>query len=301
MAGPTGETIMIDASILFALCSLIIYGLTQVVSKYAIGSLNATSMVAINFVVSLPVFVVFLVSTLLAVGRLDIRFEYIVYGLIGASTARGGYYIYLEALEKGAVTMVGSITAAYPAITAVLAVTLLDEKIQPINAVGISIIVASMVALSFFRGRQSEKSGLSRPAFLLSLATFFLWGVGGIFIKLALSGLPQVVYLAIYPFILPPIAFLYLRHKGATRSIFSVKWTVPVMIAFMAAMLWQLGYFAETAALSRGAASIVFPLISSYPVVTIAAAHVALRERLSRVEWLLLFAVVAGIVLTSLV
>jgi len=66
-------------------------------------------------------------------------------------------------------------------------------------------------------------------------------------------------------------------------------------------MLWQLGYFAETAALSRGAASIVFPLISSYPVVTIAAAHVTLGERLSRIEWLLLFAVVAGIVLTSLV
>ena len=301
MAGPTGETIMLDASILFALCALIIYGLTQVVSKHAVGSLNATSMVAINFVVSLPIFVVFLVSTLLAIGKLDIHFEYIVYGIIGASTARAGYYIYLEALEKGAVTMVGSITAAYPAITAVLAVMLLDERIKPTNAVGISIIVASMVTLSFFRGRQSEKSGLSRPAFLLSLATFFLWGVGGIFIKLALSGLPQVVYLAIYPFILPPIALLYLRHKGATRSVFSIKWTVPVMIAVMAAMLWQLGYFAETAALSRGAASIVFPLISSYPVVTIAAAHVTLGERLSRIEWLLLFAVVAGIVLTSLV
>ena len=61
-----------------------------------------------------------------------------------------------------------------------------------------------------------------------------------------------------------------------------------------------MGYFAETAAVSEGAASIVYPLISAYPVVTIVTAHFVLRERVSRRDWAILLAVLLGIVLASL-
>lgn len=292
---------MIDVSISLALCALLIYGFTQVISKYIVRSLNATSMVAVNFVVSLPIYVVFMVSAVVIRSDMAIRIEYFVFGLIGASTARGGYFIFLEALERGAVTMVGSITAAYPAITVVLAVTVLGEELQPVNAIGISMIIISMIGLSLSHGRSSGSSGFSRVALLLSIATLLLWGVGGIFIKAALSELPLVMYLGLYPLILPPIAFAYLRHKRATRAIFFPKWSVPVIGAVVVAEVWQLGYFSETAAVSEGAASIVFPLISAYPIVTIAAARFFLKERLSKADWLLLVAVILGIVLTSAV
>jgi len=301
MAVAIGRRAMIDVSISLALCALLIYGFTQVISKYIVRSLNATSMVAVNFVVSLPIYVVFMVSAVVIGSDMDIRIEYFVFGLIGASTARGGYFIFLEALERGAVTMVGSITAAYPAITVVLAVTVLGEELQPVNAIGISMIIISMIGLSLSHGRSSGSSGFSRVALLLSIATLLLWGVGGIFIKAALSELPLVMYLGLYPLILPPIAFAYLRHKRATRAIFFSKWSVPVIGAVVVAELWQLGYFSETAAVSEGAASIVFPLISAYPVVTIAAARFFLKEKLSKADWLLLVAVILGIVLTSAV
>jgi len=301
MAVAIGRRAMIDVSISLALCALLIYGFTQVISKYIVRSLNATSMVAVNFVVSLPIYVVFMVSAVVIRSDMAIRIEYFVFGLIGASTARGGYFIFLEALERGAVTMVGSITAAYPAITVVLAVTVLGEELQPVNAIGISMIIISMIGLSLSHGRSSGSSGFSRVALLLSIATLLLWGVGGIFIKAALSELPLVMYLGLYPLILPPIAFAYLRHKRATRAIFFPKWSVPVIGAVVVAEVWQLGYFSETAAVSEGAASIVFPLISAYPIVTIAAARFFLKERLSKADWLLLVAVILGIVLTSAV
>ncbi len=301
MAVAIGRRAMIDVSISLALCALLIYGFTQVISKYIVRSLNATSMVAVNFVVSLPIYVVFMVSAVVIRSDMAIRIEYFVFGLIGASTARGGYFIFLEALERGAVTMVGSITAAYPAITVVLAVTVLGEELQPVNAIGISMIIISMIGLSLSHGRSSGSSGFSRVALLLSIATLLLWGVGGIFIKAALSELPLVMYLGLYPLILPPIAFAYLRHKRATRAIFFPKWSVPVIGAVVVAEVWQLGYFSETAAVSEGAASIVFPLISAYPVVTIAAARFFLKEKLSKADWLLLVAVILGIVLTSAV
>jgi len=300
MAVATGKITMLDAATVLALTSLTIYGLTQVLAKFAVGSVNATTMVALNFTVSIPVYVFFLICTLLIVSTDELRFEYVIYGLIGAATARGGYYIYLEALESGPVTMVGSITAAFPAITAALAVTVLGETLKPVNAIGISVIIASMVLLSFAHGRSTHRSSFPRSAIFLSIATLLIWGFGGVFIKLALSELPLVAYLGLYPFILPPIAFAYLKHKKAKRENFFPRWTVPVICAVMVAELWQLGYFAETAAVSEGAAAIVYPLISAYPVVTILAAHFILKEHLSKTDWALLAAVVLGILLTAL-
>ncbi|HEX9908976.1 MAG TPA: DMT family transporter [Thermoplasmata archaeon] len=296
-----GKNRMLDLSILYALCSLLIYGVTQVVAKSTVKSLDATTMVAVNFLVSIPIYLFLLACAIVFWNEYVQHPEYVLYGLIGASTARGGYYIYLEALEKGAVTMVGSITAAFPAITAILAVTILGERISWVNAVGITTIIVSMVALSFSHGRSSQGSAFSRSALLLSVATLLIWGFGAIFIKLALDGLPLIAYLGLYPLILPPIAFAYLRHKKATRRVFLPKWSVPVIGAVVVAELWQLGYFAETSAISEGSAAIVFPLISAYPIVTIIGARLALDEKLSAPEWALLSAVVLGIILTSVV
>jgi drug/metabolite transporter (DMT)-like permease len=293
-------TDMLETSVLLALCSLTIYGLTQVISKQVVGSMSATSMVAVNLWVTFPMYAVFIVGTLLTLDIGSIPFEYIVYGLIGAVTARGGYYLFLESLEKGSVTMVGSITAAFPAITAALAVTLLGENLNAVNAVGVATIIASMVALSYSHSNSSEASGFPRAALVLSIAVLLIWGFGGVFIKLALSELPLIAYLGLYVFILPPLAFAYLKHRRATRSVVFPKWALPVIGAVIVAELWQLGYFAETAAVSEGAASIVYPLISAYPVVTIVAAHFFLKEKVSGRNWAILGAVILGVVLASL-
>jgi len=73
------------------------------------------------------------------------------------------------------------------------------------------------------------------------------------------------------------------------------------MGAIVVAELWQLGYFAETSAISTGSAAIVFPLISAYPIVTIVGARLFLKERLSLTDWALLAVVIAGVVLASVV
>ncbi len=291
---------LVDVSILLALCSLTIYGLTQVIAKAAIGGLDSTRMVAINFIVSVPIYVLlFICAVVLWGGYLD-NLEYVLYGLVGASTARGGYYIYLEALERGSVSMVGSVTAAFPAITVMLAVTMLGERLVLLNGLGITIIITSMVILSLLHGKPSNGLGFNRSSLALSIATLLIWGVGGIFIKMALEVLPLMGYLGLYVFVLPPVALVFLHHKGATRKVFIPRWTVPVIGAIVVAELWQLGYFAETGAVSVGAASVVFPLISAYPIVTILGARVFLKERLTRLEWAALTMVVVGVILTSL-
>ena len=290
---------MLDTSVTLALCSLVIYGLTQVLAKAAVRSVNVASMVSVNFLVSIPIYAVFLIATLFLVDPSILKPEYILYSVIGATTARGGYYVYLTALEKGSVTIVGSITAAYPAITATMAILVLGEELRFANGIGIVVIISSMVALSYVHGRHQGTGGFSRMALVLSLITFFVWGFGGVFIKLALTNIPLIAYLSVYPFVLPPLAIAYLKYKKATREVIFPKWSVPIMAAAAVAILWQLAYFAETGAVSQGAASIVFPIISAYPIVTIIGARAFLGEKLTKIDMLLLGAVMIGIVLTS--
>ena len=285
--------------ILLALSAAVLYGISQAIGKLAIDSLTAPSMVAVNFLVSMPIYILFLFCFLLSLGSFRIGSEYIIFGLVAALLGRAGYYTYLEALERGPVMIVGSITAAYPAIIAVLAITLLGESWTSVQAAGVSLVIVSMIGLSFSHGSSKGSTGFTRLSLILSIVTLILWGVWGIFVKLALRELPIVFYLGLYSLVLPPLFYTYIRYKRIPRKQILPKWSLPVIIAVIAVLIGQLALLADTAAVSIGEAAVVFPLIASYPIVMILLAFAFLKERLSRRDISLVFAVIIGIILIS--
>jgi len=285
--------------VLLALSAAVLYGISQAIGKLAIDSLTAPSMVAVNFLVSMPVCILFFFCFLLSLGSFRIGFEYIIFGLAAALLGRAGYYTYLEALERGPVMMVGSITAAYPAIITVLAITLLGESLTSVQAAGVSLVIVSMIGLSFSHGSSNSGTSFTRLSLILSIVTLVLWGVWGIFVKLALRELPIIFYLGLYSLVLPPLFYTYVRYKRIPRREILPKWSLPVIIAVIAVLIGQLALLADTAAVSLGEAAIVFPLIASYPIVMILLAFAFLKERLSRRDVLLVFAVIIGIILIS--
>ena len=285
--------------ILLALSAAVLYGISQAIGKLAIDSLTAPSMVAVNFLVSMPIYILFLFCFLLSLGSFRIGFEYIIFGLVAALLGRAGYYTYLEALERGPVMIVGSITAAYPAIITVLAITLLGESLTSVQAAGVSLVIVSMIGLSFSHGSSKGSTSFTRLSLILSIVTLILWGVWGIFVKLALRELPIIFYLGLYSLVLPPLFLTYIRYKRIPRKQVLPKWSLPVIIAVIAVLIGQLALLADTAAVSLGEAAVVFPLIASYPIVMILLAFAFLKERLSRRDVSLVFAVIIGIILIS--
>lgn len=285
--------------VLLALSAAVLYGISQAIGKSAIDSLTAPSMVAVNFLVSMPVYILFLFCFLLSLGSFRIGFEYIIFGLVAALLGRAGYYTYLEALERGPVMIVGSITAAYPAIITVLAITLLGESLTFIQAVGVSLVIVSMIGLSFSHGSSNSGTSFTRLSLILSIVTLVLWGVWGIFVKLALRELPIIFYLGLYSLVLPPLFYTYVRYKKIPRREILPKWSLPVIIAVIAVLIGQLALLADTTAVSLGEAAVVFPLIASYPIVMILLAFAFLKERLSRRDVFLVFTVIIGIILIS--
>jgi transporter family protein len=285
--------------ILIALAAAVLYGVAQAMGKHVIDKLSAPMMVFINFVVTMPIYILFLAAFLLSTGPWMSSIEPILFGLIAALLGRAGYYTYLEAVERGPVMIVGSITAAYPAIITILAITLLHEEITVLQGTGIAVIICGMIGLSLSHGDSAGKSRLSRASLILSLVTLAVWGVWGVFVKLALDVLPIVYYLGLYALVLPPLFYVYARHKRSSGAKLMPKWSVPVIIGVISAEIGQIALFADTTAVSIGDAAIVFPLIASYPIVMILLAYGFLKERLSRRDLLLVAVVVAGILLVS--
>lgn len=284
-----------------ALLAVFLYGISQVIGKYAIRTLTPPNMVTINFLFTLPVYIALLVGSYLFIELGDVRMSYVVMALLAALFGRVGYYTYLEALKSGPVMVVGSITAAYPAIITVLAITVLGESITAIQGIGVTVILFGMIGLSFSRGSTGSISEFTRTSLVFSIITLMLWGAWGVFAKVALTELPVLFYLGLYTLVLPPLYLAYLKQKDMPMKSTIPKWSFPVMISIVAVAIGQIGMVADTTAVSLGTAAVVFPLIASYPIVMILLAFIFLRERLSLRDEMLVAAVVFGIILISMV
>ena len=111
----------------------------------------------------------------------------------------------------------------------------------------------------------------------LSLVSLGLWGIWGVFSKVATQQLgPQVTYLlGIFGYL--PVFAILLYETGGKIPWHPWGWAA----ALAAGMSTGFGLFFFFRALHHGAASVVVPLTSLYPVVTVFLSWLFLRESLS--------------------
>ena len=129
----------------------------------------------------------------------------------------------------------------------------------------------------------------------LSLVSLGLWGLWGFCSKVATQHLgPQVAYLLGMTGYLPVFGILLYETGG------KVPWHPWGWVAAVAAgMSTGFGLFFFFRALNQGAASIVVPLTSLYPVVTVMLSWLFLRESLSPRQLTGLILAVAAVWLLS--
>ncbi|MFZ2087079.1 MAG: EamA family transporter [Desulfobaccales bacterium] len=111
----------------------------------------------------------------------------------------------------------------------------------------------------------------------LSLVSLGLWGLWGLFSKVATQHLgPQGAYLlGMFGYL--PVFFILLYETGGKVPFHPWGWAA----ALAAGMSTAFGLFFFFRALHYGAASVVVPLTSLYPVVTVLLSWVFLRETLN--------------------
>ncbi len=128
----------------YALLCLIMWGLWGLVLKVASRGSSWLEVYFLSAIASFAVAVTVFVfgGPHLKVGRSALL------ALLAGVFGGGGYVLFMKALSTGRASVVVPLTALYPALTAVLALVVLGEKISTTQALGIVLAVLAAVLLS---------------------------------------------------------------------------------------------------------------------------------------------------------
>jgi uncharacterized membrane protein len=258
--------------LLWSLLAVLCWGLWAVISKFIGDALTAAQSQALSTLGLAPVMLALGFSRRLAVTGRSSRG--ILSGLAAGILACAGNVAYYQALKSGAkAATVVPITALYPLLTIALAVLLLGEKLNRVQAAG---VLLSLAAIYLFNVSSAE--GILSSGLAYALLPIVFWGMAGFLQKIStnhLSGeLSSLWFLAAFV----PVAGAILWREPLTAYVTPRVWALAAALG----LFFALGNFALLeACASEGKASVVVPLTALYPVVSVPIAIAFLGERIA--------------------
>lgn len=187
-----------------------------------------------------------------------------------------GNVAYYTALETAKASTVAPLTAMSPAVTILLAVLLLRERVGLLQWLGMAVSLGAIYLLNF-----SGEEGLEAEWIRYALIPLVLWGVTLLLQKMAtdrISG-KWAAFWFLVAFI--PLAVWVILTQPLPDQISPRAWCVAIAMGFALGfgnltIMWALS--------SGGKASIVAPLSGLYPLVSLPIAILLLGERLNARE-----------------
>ena len=197
--------------------------------------------------------------------------------IAGAALSGLAYVTYYESLKHGKVSIVGTIAGAYAPWTVVLALIFLGEQMSLGEGAGVVLVVVSMLIFTYPNGNnggtKTERLGIA-----FAICSLFLWGTSAAVAKGAIDEIGNTNFIGVYALVVPAIWLVY--WMATAKAKFSMpesnKWILQLSMVFLAA-----GGITYYTAIQNGPVSIVSPITNLYPIVTIAAAKIRLKEMLS--------------------
>ncbi len=201
---------------------------------------------------------------------------------------------YFTALSTGPVAIVQTVTAGYTALSAVLALIFLKERLVAVQALGIVLVIAAAMMIGYATGGAGE-AGSDRTWFIASMMTIAFWGGAMVFFKHAYNqpGADDWRFFVVnfIGMALTVLPYGLTQLEGAT-------WAPEALgLGLVIVFLYAVGDLTLFAAISRGPAAIVSPLSGLYPIPTIVYAALVLDESINGLEWIAMAMVLVAIVM----
>ncbi len=222
-------------------------------------------------------------------------FQFMAVGVFAYILDGAGWILYFESIVAGPITIVGTLSAAYPALTILFARFFLNEELLPIQYVGVGIVIAACLGLSYSPPDPNAKA-TNKKWIPLSFFALVLWASAQTLVKFSYS-LPNAsdATLALCNtmggFLTLGIFGFIFGRKGQHSAGEWVKSFMPM--GMMAA-----GDLGVIIASKYGPISIVTPLTGAYPLVTLGFAAMVLKEKITKLQWLCIVFILVGIYLT---
>jgi drug/metabolite transporter (DMT)-like permease len=277
-----------------SLVALLLYGVGQGLIKKYIGVVSPARFclyfVLAKAIVNLSWFFTHDHPSLLSAdGRPFLELGVLAYIIDGT-----GWILYFESIIAGPITIVGTLSAAYPALTVVFARIFLGEELGAVQYAAVALVIGGCLGLSYSPPDADIKI-LSRRWIPLAFLALICWATSNTIVKHAYSfAQASEVNLMMCNTIGGALSLgLYGLVKGRHGS-HSVR---DYVHSFVPMGMMAGGDLGVMIASRYGPISIVVPLTGAYPVVTLAFAALILKERITKLQYACVGAIIAGMVL----
>ena len=275
--------------------AMVTWGLAQGLVKKYIGEIPPARFCLFYSVANGAVALTFwLASTAPPVLAVEGR-DFAAVGLIAYVLDGLAWIFYYQSIVHGPISIVGTLSAAYPPLTVVFARVYLAELLRPAQYVGVLAVITGCLALAY-SPPQAEARKEQRRWMAYAGAALLIWGVSSTLIRYAyhFPGAHEAnmaLFLAVGGFATLGVYGLLFGRGSAAHEWGRAAGPMATMAA---------GSLLAAVAYKAGPASIVTPLSGAYPVVTLAFAWAVLRERPTRLQWTGIVLVLVGMVLSTL-
>jgi len=216
-------------------------------------------------------------------------------GILAYVMDGAGWILYFLSIVHGPITIVGTLSAAYPALTILFARVFLGELLSGWQYLGVAAVIGGCLGLSHAPSEPGSQPASGRwiP---LAAGALVLWGAAQTVVKYA-YGLPQAseANLSVYNTIGGVLTLGVYGWLGGRRGTHSLgEWTR----SFLPMGMMAAGDLGVIIATKTGPVSLVAPITGAYPMVTLAFAALVLRERITRLQAVCIALILAGLTLT---
>jgi drug/metabolite transporter (DMT)-like permease len=265
---------------LLAIATALCFGISPVVLKLGFARKGRTDVaVFIGLVMAIPLYLIFApflggisfhgMNTQAWVG-------FILGGLFGGGIGRRWMY---TAIERLGASPAAAVKNSAPLITTALSIPFLGEHVTLIRWLAILVIVAGITLVTWTPG--GGKKQLLNVGLLAAVGAAVSYGIRPLFLKYGLDGadlpltgaLIGAVASVIYAAVLTPRRELRVGLLGPGSGLFAVS-----------GVLQALGFLALTFGLANADASVVYPVTSAAPLVTVVLTAIVLRKT-ERLNW----------------
>jgi len=286
----------LSIGILAGICAAVAWGVADFFAKSAVdkvGSLRTLFWVqSIGLLALLPALALFPLGLPSGGAVLGIA---LLIGIVNAAS----YFSFYRGFEKGKLSIVSPIAGSASAVTVILGIALLGERLSPVQGAGVLLALVGIPLVSInmreIRGRKLASLAAGVPE---ALFTMLGWGVMWFLVALAEEGAGWLFVILAMRFVTVTCAGLY-SGMGKGGIALGKKGNGLWKVIAAAGILDAAGFAMLAYALTSEFASLVTPISHAYPAVTVALAFLFLREKPLRTQLLGIVAILLGVVALS--
>lgn len=282
------------SSIIFALISYFGWGIGSLLEAIIARRLNSYSLLFWSHLLSFIILSIYTPFALSDLKNLSLNNLLLIFILAFVGIFLGTVFYY-EALKLGNRALVGTITASFPAVTVILSLIFLGDRISFEQIISIITIFLGL-GLSVFNFHSIKSKNLLSKSTFFALLTMLTWGAYFAFIKIPVTKIgwfwPNYLTFFLFPLILIYTKFKKIKIEKPNKNNALVSLFISTILVRIAELTYNLG-------ISKGLVTVVAPIAGANQTLFVVLAFLMFKDPITKQQIIGIITTLLGIVLLS--